>query len=764
MDPQLQKILNELKSVRNSVADLKSSLTSRIDGVEKALGDRFQRLVAPTTSSPSSPPTPTPAARGAVVDINNTMPTRCLTQVPSADTDAPAVVSTAPTVSAAVFLVDVGEKLIQCGPIDLKSADAECVDRLSFLPAVLLSNIISRLPVKDAARTAVLSRRWRPIWRVGPSDAPSAVDKTIKQSTKVAIELRASYNYLMQMSRYITSMTPSISNGMVLLRAGIGGHGYEKVLESSILFGPVHAYVFDKEKWLPPIHFDMQKTEVKLRPRPWPSFAYWKIHCANCQKYMMDMAFALWIPWNIPWSFSASLCWISDALPAVMITRAHMLFQFYPSRFGLVLQWPACQLDACNIGWIQTSLLLSPSDLRFSDFLHKYFHINQSAASSAYSLSVAVTTGTADNMMLDPSKVAISRLPSCSEFGIQVNGVQLRPIPWPSFYIYVADVHLKKSGSVVLIISTEGCTAILEVVQLRQPGPPPMPVEFMDGTNLLLCSIPSCAVEQIMVVQLNKLLPMLFSDSVRQCIRRSPNYEFQLQCWRWLEFLENALLDHIMPQNMQLKFCHLLYNNLTLIFWIDGSTILVGVSGISTGGYAVLVRASIHLGWIIYHQSGPHMSILFTSELSCSYILLPKVKRVAFIQTQDNHDGSKERLVPLLHQVMHCHNNMFSNPCQRMMVGLSQDLLFKCCLVGHKFQAAGFAERYSTQYAAPWATEGGIVVSQLLFLPGNWSANHQPGVAVIKIEKDGYGNSEISGHASNIIFLLLFYNLVIEDP
>ncbi|KAM0847233.1 hypothetical protein ACQ4PT_055154 [Festuca glaucescens] len=46
--------------------------------------------------------------------------------------------------------------------------DSSAVNRISSLPRELLRDIVSRLPVKDAARTAVLSSCWRPVWLSTP--------------------------------------------------------------------------------------------------------------------------------------------------------------------------------------------------------------------------------------------------------------------------------------------------------------------------------------------------------------------------------------------------------------------------------------------------------------------------------------------------------------------------------------------------------------------------------------------------------------------
>ncbi|RCV06306.1 hypothetical protein SETIT_1G152600v2 [Setaria italica] len=52
------------------------------------------------------------------------------------------------------------------GAVPARAPDG--VDRISRLLAGILRNIVSRLPVKDAACTTVLSTRWRHVWHTAP--------------------------------------------------------------------------------------------------------------------------------------------------------------------------------------------------------------------------------------------------------------------------------------------------------------------------------------------------------------------------------------------------------------------------------------------------------------------------------------------------------------------------------------------------------------------------------------------------------------------
>ncbi|XP_037405793.1 F-box/LRR-repeat protein 13-like [Triticum dicoccoides] len=75
-------------------------------------------------------------------------------------------------------------------------------DRINCLPDVLLRNIISRLPTKDAARTTILSSRWRSLWASTPvrlDDAglvPTAVTAALNSHPGPVTSARLSSEHL----------------------------------------------------------------------------------------------------------------------------------------------------------------------------------------------------------------------------------------------------------------------------------------------------------------------------------------------------------------------------------------------------------------------------------------------------------------------------------------------------------------------------------------------------------------------------------------
>ena len=134
-------------------------------------------------------------------------------------------------------------------------------DRLSALPNAILRDVVSRLPAKDAARTSVLSSRWRPLWRSAPLVLVDA--HLLQPAGGEDAPLRAGSGSVTAAVSRVLEAHRGPFRCVNLTRSSMGAHRAELALWLGLLaVKGVEEFVFVNRPW--PLDFPLPATIFSL--------------------------------------------------------------------------------------------------------------------------------------------------------------------------------------------------------------------------------------------------------------------------------------------------------------------------------------------------------------------------------------------------------------------------------------------------------------------------------------------------------------------
>ncbi|KAM3406462.1 hypothetical protein ACQJBY_000510 [Aegilops geniculata] len=134
--------------------------------------------------------------------------------------------------------------------------DAGSVDHIGRLPDAVLCSIVSLLPTKEGARTQVISRRWRPLWRSAPLNL--VMNQELNSHDHSLVDLTSKRDDLISK---ILSVHPGPTRRFSLCLSNSNYHGKMKGWLSSQALDKLQKFELIPEDW-----FDVGGTFFLLPP------------------------------------------------------------------------------------------------------------------------------------------------------------------------------------------------------------------------------------------------------------------------------------------------------------------------------------------------------------------------------------------------------------------------------------------------------------------------------------------------------------------